>query len=223
MYFQTNLAITIEESKQFSFICKEWKKIYSCDFPAKLAMSHGKYIALIYDEALFDDFDKGRDAITHILMSLAQNYSNLSFDCELCQLFEVNEFNSSPGRLTKYSYSDNTLTIGIIEGDHDKIWTCVDCAPDVCTQEPLNEEKPILTLYDYDPKKKYTCPACGCDMHIKDKCAEFGDYIMPYYEEHILSFVDGHWVLLEGFKISDDFGELNEGFEWKHSLSSKAN
>lgn len=223
MFLEVIIFLQMVEKVQCDYIANAFKGLYNCDFPTEFYEVNGKYIAHINDVALFDDCDKGRDAITHILMSLAQNYSNLSFDCELCQLFEVNELKSSPGRLTKYSYSDNTLTIEIIEGDHDKIWTCVDCAPDVCTQEPINEEKPILTFYDYNPKNKYACPVCGCDMHIKDEWDEFGNYIMPYYTEYALSLVDGHWVLPEGFKISDDFGELNEDFEWKHSLSSKAN
>lgn len=210
------------EKVQCDYIANSFKEIYNCDFPAEFKEVNGKYIAHINDMALFDDCDKGRDAITHILMSLANNYSNLSFDCELCQLFEVNELKSSPGRLTKYSYAVNHLVIKTIEGGHDKIWTCVDCAPDVCTQEALGKEKTILTFYDYDLNKKYSCPVCGCDMQVKDEWAEFGNYIMPYYKEYVLSLVDGHWVLPEGFKIYNDFGELHEDFEWKLLHTSKS-
>lgn len=210
MYFYTNLSITCPQRAQADYFCDAWKDIYHSDFPGNRFEETGNFILDIEDKMIFEDYEKGTNAITYILMSMAEKYSDVPFSCNLYQMNNIEDWHANLGYLLKYNYADKVLKIEVICGEYDRLWSCDDCDDKFDIHFPSQDDTPIFTLENYDPDKKYVCPICGCDLQEKDRQSGSLFFLMPYYKKHELRYENSSWILPDGFKIPTDFGELNQ-------------
>lgn len=210
MYCYSNLFIICAQKAQADYFCDTWKGIYNSDFPGEIIENDGNFMLHIENKMIFEDFEKGTNAITYILMSTAEKYSDVPFKCSHYQMYNIEDWRANAGYLLKYNYSNNILTIELIEGNYDRIWSCEDCDDEFYIHFPNQEGTPIFTFENYDPDKKYVCPICGCDLQEKDRQSDSLFFLMPYYKKYELRHEDSNWILPEGFKIPTDFGELNQ-------------
>ena len=210
MFFYSNVLIMCPKKAQAEYFCDTWKGIYNSDFPGEIIENDGNFMLHIENKMIFEDFEKGTNAITYILMSMAEKYSDVPFSCNLYQMNNIEDWRANAGYLLKYNYADDVLEIEVICGEYDRVWSCADCDDEFYIHFPSQEGTPIFTFENYDPDKKYDCPICGCDMREKDKRSSAFDPIMPYYHKYELKYEDSNWILPEKFIITNDFGELYE-------------
>ena len=77
MYCYSNLFIICAQKAQADYFCDTWKGIYNSDFPGDFFEENGNFVLQIEDKMIFDDFEKGTNAITYIIMSMVDKYSSL--------------------------------------------------------------------------------------------------------------------------------------------------
>lgn len=210
MYCYSNLFIICAQKAQADYFCDTWKGIYNSDFPGDFFEENGNFVLQIEDKMIFDDFEKGTNAITYIIMSMAEKYSDVPFSCNLYQMNNIEDWRANAGYLLKYNYADDVLEIEVICGEYDRVWSCADCDDEFYIHFPSQEGTPIFTFENYNPNKKYVCPICGCDLHEKDRQSDSLFFLMPYYKKYELKYENSIWILPEKFKITNDFGELSE-------------
>ena len=210
MFFYSNLLIMCPQKAQKDYFCENWKGIYNSDFPGEIIENDGNFMLHIENKMIFEDFEKGTNAITNILMSMAEKYSDVPFSCNLYQMNNIEDWRANAGYLLKYSYTDTVLEIEVICGEYDRVWSCADCDDEFYIHFPSQEGTPIFTFENYDPDKKYVCPICGCDLQEKDRQSDSLFFLMPYYKKYELKYENSIWILPEKFIITNDFGELYE-------------
>lgn len=207
MFDNDFLIITVNSKEDVDIINETWKEMYNSDFPVNFAISGEAYTAKIENETIFEGDDMtGRNAITYLLMRLAEKDSKASFSCYFKQFFDVWDLTYT----TKYNYSNCFLSIELTDFQPSTVYTCDECKDDFFARKFERKPTPLFTADCYDNSKKYICPICKCDMREKDKRLSAFDPIMPYYKKYELKYEDSNWILPEKFKITNDFGELYE-------------
>lgn len=209
MYCYSKILITCAKKAQADYFCDAWKDIYHSDFPGDFFEEKGNFVLQIEDKMIFEDFEKGTNAITYILMSMAEEYSDASFNCHLYQMYDIEDWRANAGYLLKYSYTDTVLEIEVICGEYDRVWSCTECDDEFYIHFSNQEGTPIFTFENYNPNKKYVCPHCGCDLEEKDSQSYSIYSLLPFYRKYDLRLDGTSWILPEKFIITDDFGELS--------------